>query len=370
MASNLEGYAPSASIAIDGSRNRDIETAVVSLVVDDVLEGHSMFTLRLFDEIDERSLEFKWLDCSLLDPARGREISISINYAERSSAAPTLFSGYITSLAPSFPSSGAPSLTVEGYDHSYKLQKTGRQKTFEKINDYSDIVKNIAAQNSIGIGKVDKTNVKPKDRVIIDAEQSDYLYLRKLAERFGYDFFVRDKKLYFVDPTRSRQSPITLRWGRDLISFSPRMSATQVVSAVTVKGYSQQRDSDPIKAQASAADIGFLETGARSASDLVKSGALKPAEVSLHSYSVCSDQEAKAMAKAMMIRANNSFIEGTCEAMGNPAIRAGSDVKIEGVGTRFEGVYRVKRARHSLGEGGYTLSLDLIRGGAKVGGSN
>jgi hypothetical protein len=371
MASYLEGYAPGVSIAIDGSRNSELEAAVVNLVVDDVLEGHSMFTLNLFDKLDLRSLEFKWLDCTLLDPARGKEISIIINYAGVSGAATKpLFTGYITALTTNFPSSGAPSLTVEGYDHSYRLQKTGSQKTFEKMNDYSDIVKRLAAQNSIGIGKVDNTNVKPKDRVIIDAEQSDYVYLRKLAERFGYDFFVRDKRLYFVDPSRTRQSPITLKWGRDLISFSPRMSATRVVSSVTVTGSSQQRDGDPIKAKASLADIGFLEAGARSAADLIKSSALKPAEISLHGYSVCSDQEAKAVAKAMMIRENNSFIEGTCETIGNPAIRAGSDVKIEGVGTRFEGVYRVRRARHSLGEGGYTLSLDLIRGGAKVGGSN
>lgn len=365
MASNLEGYAPGVSIAIDDSRNRDLEAAVMRLNVDDVLDGHSMFSLELFDELDHRTLQFKWLDGSLLDPARGREISISIGYTERSGAsAPPMFAGYITALTPSFPSSGMPSLTVEGYDHSYKLQKIGTKKTFEKMNDYSDIVKKIAAQNNIGIGNVDPTNVKPKDRVIIDAEQSDYVYLRKLAERFGYYFFVREKKLYFIDPARSKQSPVALKWGRDLISFSPRMSAAQVIAGVTVTGYSQQRDGDPIKVRASVADIGFLETGARSAADLVKSGALEPAEVSLHSYSVCSDQEAKAVAKAMMIRANNSFIEGSCECMGNPAIRAGSDVKIEGVGSRFEGIYRVRRARHSLGNDGYTLSLDLIRGGA------
>ena len=365
MALNLEGYAPGVSISIDGSRNSDLEDAVLGLVVEDVLEGHSMFRLNIFDKLDQRTLNFKWLDGSLLDPARGREVSISINYAERSSAATMpLFAGYITALIPSFPSSGEPSLTVEGYDHSYKLQKTGSQKTFAKTNDYSDIVKKIAGLSGIGIGKVDQTGVKPKDSVIIDAEQSDYIYLRKLAERFGYYFFVREKKLYFVDPASSKQSPITLKWGKELISFSPRMSAVQVVSGVTVTAYSPQRDGEPIKGEANVSDIGFLETGAKSAADLVKSSVLGPAKISLHSYSVESDQEAKAVAKAIMIRANNSFIEGSCECMGNPEIRAGSDVKIEGVGTRFEGIYRVKSARHSLGTEGYTMSLDLARGGA------
>ena len=365
MDQKLERYTPNVSITIDASRQSELERAVVGLFVDDVLEGHSMFSLTLFDQLDARTLNFKWLDGSLLDPAAGKEISISIDYADSSSgAAEPIFTGYITALSPSFPSSGMPSLTVEGYDYSYKLQKTGSQKTFAKMKDYSDIVEKIAIMNSVGIGKVDLTSVKPKDSVIIDAEQSDYIFLRKLAERFGYYFFMRGKKIHFVDPARFKQSPTVLKWGKDLISFSPRMSAVQVVTGVNVTGYSQERGNEPIKAEAASGDIGFLEQGAKCAADLVKSGGLGPVKINLHSYSVGSDQEAKAVAKAIMIRANNSFIEGTCECIGNPVIRAGSDVKIEGVSKRFDGIYRVTKARHSLGMEGYTMSLNLMRGGA------
>jgi uncharacterized protein len=361
----LKNYMPDLSITIDGKRQNDLEDAVAEVSIEDSLDGLSMLRLTLFDRPEERTLKFKWLDSSQLDPAAGREISVSMDYVERSGkGGEPIFIGFITALSPNFPSTGIPSIAIEGYDHSYKLQKTCSQKSFANMDDYSKIVESIAMNAGIGAGKIDVTGVQPKASMTINSEQSDYLFIRNLAERFGYYFFVRNKKAYFLNPAQINKTPINLEWGKDITSFNPRMSTSQVVTSVTIFGPSQERSKEPIMGQAKITDAGYREIGKESGASRLGSGRLGPVEVRMHSYPVASDQEAKAIAKGMMIRANNSFIEGECQCMGNPSVRAGYDVKITGVSSRFDGIYRVKRARHSLGEGGYTTTLDLMRGGA------
>jgi phage protein D len=99
---------------------------------------------------------------------------------------------------------------------------------------------------------------------------------------------------------------------------------------------------------------------------MVKAGESSKEKTINRRFPVRSEQEAKAKAKAILIKANQSFIEGNCEIMGIPDLRAGSKVNIEGVGKRFEGVYYIKSAKHSISEGGYTTSLSLRRGRAGI----
>lgn len=363
-------YAPSFSIKIDPHIDNEIQKAVTSLTVDDVLDGRSMFSINLFDELDRSLKRFKWLDREELDPSAGRKISISIGYAGMSKKSDIpFFTGVITALNPNFPSSGVPYLTIEGYDDSYRLEDGGEdeaERTFKNMKDFSDIIKTIAIRNGLSIGKLDSTGVTPKESFVIDAEDTNYSFIRSLASSFEYDFFVRNEKIYFVDPMRSKEKPISLTWGSDIISFSPRMSVAEVVTKVTVTGYSQNRDSKPTEGVATSKDLGPGEPGSKSAADMVKAGESSKEKTINRRFPVRSEQEAKAKAKAILIKANQSFIEGNCEIIGIPDLRAGSKVNIEGVGKRFEGVYYIKSAKHSISEGGYTTSLSLRRGRAGI----
>jgi phage protein D len=361
----FQKYMPDVSITIDGSRQNDLEDAVVDVLVDDALDGLSMLRLTIFDKPDDRTLKFKWLDSSELDPAAGKEISVSLDYVESTEKArEPLFKGFITALSPNFLSSGIPSISIEGYDHSYKLQKICSKKSFDNIDDYSKIVEILASDAGIGIGKVDSTGIIPKTSISINSQQSNYLFIRKLADRYGYYFYVRNKKIYFLNPAKITSNPIGLQWGSDITSFSPRMSASQVVTSVTVYGPSPERSKEPVTGTAAIKDAEYWESGKKSGAKRLGSGGLGPVDVRIHSYQLSSNSEAAAIAKGIMFRANSSFIEGECQCIGNPAIRACSDARISGVSSRFDGIYRVKRARHALNNDGYITTLDLMRGGA------
>ena len=371
MAFNLDMYAPAFIIEIDGERQEALERATIDLIVEDSIVKPSMFTLNLYESLDVKTQKFKWQDqdSGILDPDSKKKVKIYIGYANSSKkSGKPLITGSITAITPSFPASGIPILSVQGLDHSYKMQKPGTsgKRTFKEIKDYADIVRTIAKENGLGVGQVDP--IVKIESFTIDHEKSDYSFLKWLADRFGYEFFVRDDKLYFRKPqdTGIGKEALTLTWGKELMSFIPRMSVAEVVGKATVRGPDPKDRSKVIEGVAGPSDLEYKEKGAKSAVDYIKSGERSSAEAFMHDIPIRSEEEAKAIAKAIMARKNSDFITGSCQCIGIPEIRPGTNIRIEGVGKRFNGVYYIKEAKHSISDGGYTTSLEISRGGVGI----
>ena len=362
---DLTFYAPIFMIKIEGQPQTELKYAVISLEIDENLESPGMFTLNINEGLDIKTQEFKWLDSKILDPGKGDDLEIYLGYASCADKfkEPSI-TGKITALNPSFPSTGIPTLSVQGYDHSFCLQKSivKEKRTFDKEKDYAAVAKKIASQHKLGEGDIDPT-IKACEKITQDPGESDYNFLKRLADRLGYEFFIRNKKLCFRKPRDCGEEVMTLRWRKELISFNPRLSTAKVVSKVTVKGHNQQNPAKPIEGVATLKDIGFKEPDAKSAAETVKTCQKEEVETSEHDFPVCSEEDAKALAKALLTKANNSLIEGSCECIGIPGLRPGTNVKIEGVGDRFSGNYYIKSVRQSIGDGGYTTSFEVRRGG-------
>lgn len=376
MGLNLERYAPDFFIDIGGEPQPGLKRSIMSLEIDESLESASMFTFNVNEGLDLKTKKFKWLDSKLLDPDSGEDIEIFLGYAgDPDQMIEPLITGRITALNPSFPSSGMPSLSVQGYDHSFCLQKSviKDKRTFEKEKTYRDVAVTIAREQNLGLGEgleggespsgVD-TTIRPCEKIVQNSGESNYAFLRRLADRIGNEFFIRNKKLYFRRPGDDSDEKLTLGWGREIISFSPRMSTAKVVSKVTVRGHNQRDPSKPIVGVATLSDLGFKEPGARSGAEAMKSCQNKETESVESDFPVCSENDARSLARSLLTKANNSLIEGSCECIGIPDIRPGMNIRIENVGLRFSGRYYVKSVKHTLGDGGYTMSFDVRRGGS------
>jgi len=359
---NLDlSYSPAFSITIGGRPQKELERSVINISIDESIEKASMFTINLKEEPDPETRTFDWLDNGILDPGSDQKVEIYLGYANSPERAKEpAIAGVITDLEPDFPSRGNPSLKVSGYDHSFRLQMSASRdvKTFDNEGDCSDIVKKIAKKHNLGEGEIEPA-FKPPETTALDDEASDYQFLDGLAKSVGYEFFVRGKKLYFRKPRDQARESRSLKWGLEIISFRPNLNAAKAIGKVTVRGHNPSDPSEPIVGVATSLDQNFKEAKARGAAEFVKS----KRELEITSRSVSNAEEAKAMAKGWLVRSNNSLIEGTCECLGIPEIRAGTNIMIEGVGKRFSGKYYLKSARHSIGEGGYTLTLTVRRGG-------
>jgi len=113
------------------------------------------------------------------------------------------FSGKIVGISPNFSASGLPSLTVESYDNLHFLKKkmpiTASERKIYLEESYDEIIKKIMKRNNLEEGKIDSAPFK-KDSETQKTEVSDYDLLNSLANRLGYEFFIRDEKFYFRKP--------------------------------------------------------------------------------------------------------------------------------------------------------------------------
>jgi phage protein D len=348
---NTDFYAPRFEIKIKGTAPLPT-TAVISVDIDERIDRPGMFTLTLNEWLDIDTQTFTWLDSELVRP--GNEVLILFGYNAKSRK----FTGKIKALSPSFPSTGIPTLKVEGYDLSH-----GMQKTESKVKDtdvkYSDVAKEIARKNDLTTTGVEDTLKKHKV-VKRNKNESDYALLDRLARNIGYEFFVRGKTLYFRSPKDNQSKSVSFRFRKNVISFSPRLSTTPTVNEVEVTAWNE-RSKKPIVATARISDI-ETSVGIPDFDKLVEKSEGKKIKIKREGRAVKSEDEAKILAIGELKRANDGFIGGTLDCIGNPDLAPGMSIEITGVGKNwFSGTYYVKGARHSLSDAGYTTTLDVRR---------
>lgn len=344
-----EEFIPKIRIDIGGKEQKDLAEDLSRLEVEDSIENPSMCKLIVGDR------DGKWVDSPLLNPEVGDDIKIYIGYLDETTQ--SLFTGKIVALNPEYPNEEAQKLGVIAYDHSFFLQKTHSLKDSSTAlggQDLSDLVKKIAAANRLS-PKVDSAGLKWADVVLISPDESDYSIVRRIADMSSLEFFVRDNVLYLRSPNYG-DNAASLEWGTNIISMSFRMSTGRVVKNATVRGYNP-KDKSPYSS-------GPVTTGESS----TFSGTLASAYVASSDFNsmileqdlvFSNEADVKKLASALIDRANNSFVEGSCQTTGDPKIRAGRSVVIKGAGKRFSGSYYIKSAKHTVGDEGYLLNLEL-----------
>jgi phage protein D len=363
---DIKRYAPDFDIEINGKIQKELRRNSIRITVEDSIEVPSTFNLELYEKYDSLSGSFKWLDSDILDPVKARNVKIYIKYASSSvKSLNPIFSGLIVALNPSFPSSGIPSLSVQGYDRSFLLQRPGPRTDYAAEENLAAIIAKVARRSGLKFDQVQGPRIKPKAKLSVDPQESDYTYLRNMANRFGYEFFIREDTLYFREPPYREKELMSLAWGREIISFSPRMSSAGIISKATVSGYCHKNNANhTISESATQEDLDFKERNAVSAAKALSSGSQGgSSELLKHNCPIDNIEEAKKMARAILMKSNYNFIEGSCECIGLPEARAGTNIIIDNIGKKFNGKYYVKKAIHSIGDGGYTTTLEVCRGG-------
>lgn len=371
-----EAYAPEIRVTVAGQLLSD---AVLQDVLDlrvtlqrDELSGFSMVLANVDLQKTELSREreitgFKYSDNDLLDIEKG--ILVEMGYA---GALAPMMVGEITSVAPAFPESGLPTFSVTAVDRLQRFRRAkpgdGTAKEFRDKMDWQ-IVEAVAARHGLVLSP-DSTREGPSYPIVQQKDQDDLDFVLQRAQLVGFECYVtvasvggvKQEALFFGKPKDGGDSRkldvLTYRWGESLRSFTPKLSIGKAVSKVTVRSWDPAKK-DKIQYTAEAKDLPPTSGNGRTGAELVdKSGAK---EERIVDHSVQTEAEAKAKAIGVLQRNANQFLTGTATAMGDPAIRPGVLVRLEGLGRRFRGDYKVTKADHSFGSGGYTTSFDVER---------
>jgi phage protein D len=316
---------------------------VIEIVVDDNLHLPDMFTLQIHDG------ELQWVDSELL--AIGTEVEIRATAASqgtRSGASAQLIKGEITALAPSFDRTGMPTLLVRGYDRAHRLHRGKRSRSFLRFTD-SEIAQRIAREANLH-AQVDTTSVIHD--YVFQNNQTNLEFLQARAQRLGYEVYVKDKTLYFGQREAEQEKGPELDWGRDLRDFRPRLTTMNQVDEVIVRGWDPKTKKEIVSRVTEgqiAPEVGVAKSGGA----LTREAFGVAAQAVVVDRPVANVDEAKAMAQALCDELSGDFIQAEGACFGDPRIKAGCQVTIRGVGTRFGGQYFVTSATHTYDENGY-----------------
>jgi phage protein D/phage baseplate assembly protein gpV len=331
-------------IMVDGAEIDPVEAnAVHDIKITDWLRLPDVCTLSVGYQAKKEGNPFQALDDSKFEV--GAQLEVKLGSTEERTTK-TLFKGEIVTVEPDF-TAGGVAMVVRAYDKSHRMMRARKQRTF-KNQTVSDIVKKVGSEHGLSVAT--KASGGPLD-LVFQHNETDWDFVWRLARRVGFEFVVDDTKATFGPPELADE--VELSYPEDLHSFRPRVTSVQQVEKVNVRGFDLKGKKQVVSTKNEPNQL--TEAGIKR-SDVMKQFKGDQLEISGQSFS--SSGEADQIAQSMLDQLANAYLaaEGSCH--GNPAIKAGTKLKITGVGKDFSGTYRVAKARHLLGTaGGYTTEF-------------
>jgi len=338
-------FAPDFEVKISGlTMAADVRNAVIDLSCESSLDQAGMFKLTL----DNRDLRLT--DSPLLNV--GKTVEIHMGYAN--DLQPKML-GEIVAVQPSFPSSGAPTIVITGYDKSHRMRNNKPARfTYKMMNDTA-IAAIIAAENLL-IPVVDPSPFPARESV--QQLGSDWALLTELAERNYFQLYVWWDRLYFRFQ-RPQTEKVVLEWGKNLSSFSPRLSTSGQFGIQEIRGWNAEL-AEQIVAILPSVSLGtdIDDIVERLGSGIVDQLVTMGRNV-VRSQPVETQFDALMLAKSLLLQLIQGLYEATGSCIGIPMMKAGDVVEIRGIGKRFSGNYTLTRVTHSISKSGYRTDFEM-----------
>jgi len=325
-------HSPRFEVTVGGQTYQEAGGSVADLVVETTLDGADRFSLTMnvpFDTEHKEFAGFSWDDFST-----GTSVDVSTGWGDSGEVTP-LFVGTIHRVTTDFTDGRGPSVGVSGYGPLHDLMRGTNDRSWSETS-VGDVVKEVLSSH-FGDTTVDTGGMK-RDK-IYQHDQSDYRFVQGLADRYGYQFYTRRDKVYFVPRSSMGGDPVaTLRYGSTLESFSAELNEAEEVKKVEVRYWDMQNEKEI---------VGTASTDAKN----------KKKEV--FRVPCSSEEEAEQIAQTKLDRLSNAVVTAQGEASrGVPEIAAGATVTVEEMGEKFSKKYYVNKATHRIGSSGYRTSFE------------
>jgi phage protein D len=346
-----EFYAPAYAIRIGrDDLMRDLALAVSQVEADLTLGAAGRFSLTVVDSYSYKLNTFKTGrgDDVLKLLSFGAEVDIYMGYGDAKSV-PRMMSGMVTEITTNFPEAGSPELVVAGYDHAFPMTLGKNSRTWTKSRD-SDAAHEIASFNNLNAVIED---TKEKHAQIEQNQESDFEFLKKLAERNHYELFVDEQRtLHFAKPNDKATAVVRLVWGQGLLSFKPEANLAGQISRVEVYGWDPKRKEAIVGIAQAGEESGLSGKSAGQRLNAFVRDPSKQPTLRLR-QPVFTKSEAEQRAKAALNERAKQFLTGESEAIGLPDIRPDRNVLLDNLGSPFSKTYYVQQATHKIDSNGY-----------------
>lgn len=371
-------YAPQHRIQINGD---DLPPAmngsVVSISLTSGLEGADRV------EIKFANLGLRWLDHPLLHT--DNTLSLQLGYAP--DPLEQVFAGEITGVGPTFPLNAIPEISVTAQDAMHRLMRNKKDESHRMSIPFVGnfplpdiaIIPAVARDLRPEIDPVGGALslltmlasylVAPEiaqEAVRIQEGVSDFEFLTKLAKDNGWDMTIDHAQqpfglaLRFKSLVEDFTPAMTLRYGATIKSFDPKLTNVGDVSGITARIWVDSLKTEFVLVlmwdfERSSFDFRLIAGGLDPISAILGPAAAgNTIDIKPSSFAMAVQQ----MFNELLPRLNKRHT-GSASAVGDPHIRPGEIISIEGVGAQFGGLYRVTSATHQFDQSGYSTSFEV-----------
>ncbi|MFC1475868.1 phage late control D family protein [Candidatus Zixiibacteriota bacterium] len=286
-----------------------------------------------------------------------------------------MFLGEVTGIQASFPNGGMPAMTLVAHDYLNRLAQGSYARGFGPLHD-ALVVMILSAENLL-IPLIDPTipalsSALAAVNIVFNGTgakqgarcqgQSDLALLTSIAAKYDADFWVDGNVLYLSRFMKEYTPRLSLTWGESLLDFTPKVSTVGQVAGVSMKFtlrelplnflvtmyYDFDRETVGISVVPGEAAAGAKMFSGPSFT-IVDKPISSPADIANSALVILSKLRKKL----------NNRLTGSGSAIGDPRIRAGAVIRLEGLGPDFSGDYRVASATHSIDGSGYRTSFEV-----------
>ncbi len=283
-----------------------------------------------------------------------------------------MFIGEVTGLEASFPSGGVPAMSLVAHDYLHRLSQGSYARGFGPLPDFLiasilsvenrliPIVEPIVREASMALAAANLifSGTGRKQR-----GQTHLELLTEIAATYDAEFSVEGDVLYLTRFLKEYTPRLTLTWGADLLDFTPKMSSIGQAAGVAMKFTLREIPLDFLVSV-------FWDFDRESLGVVVLPGAAAPAAKSggpvftiiNRPIGSPADIANSALVIAHELRTKlNSRLTGSGSAVGDPRLRAGAVIRLEGLGPDFSGDYRVGGTVHTIDSGGYRTTFEVFK---------
>ena len=300
-----------------------------------------------------------------------------------------MMTGTFTSMEPTFSSGGPHTLAVRALNVLHRLRRKKYDKNWP-VKGKSSVRDSEIAKSFEGLTDPDwKKNPGQDARRIpmpieVDpaarSQEPDLIFVGQKNE-YDIDFLWRRARVrsYVVEvrkppnpwrpqlnedflyfgPSNNQRGPVdyALAWGSALMDLKATLTTATQVKKVTVKGWDRVAQK-PIEVSVDRDDpkLRALNPGL---SEIVTQ--CDPREERVVTRPVATKHEAEAMARDMLLGNAKELVKVQGSTIGLPNLRAGSRIKLSGIGGRLSGLYFVTETTHTFNQSGYVTKFTARR---------
>jgi phage protein D len=343
-------YAPEFAVEINGKElTGEMSSVISSITIQQEINKTNDFKFVVQDEL--RDGQFRWLGKDLFK--YGNNVCVDLGYVNDK---PRMMEGQIQNISANFFTGTTPTFTVEGSDKAYKFLKTNSDAEIYREKTDSQIVKEIADKAHMESVIDDTKLINPIRRKKGGQDYFKFLSLLAQANK-GYEVSLSGRTLYFIESKKDKEAILSLRWGKELISFNPVLNSSRAITEVIVRSWDRKRKKK-IEVSIKAGQEKKQEGNKRLASQVAREIYGDVVEV-ITEKPVRSVDEAKRIAMAKLEEGSDNFIKGSGETIGIPQLRPGVCIDLEGLGVWFQGKYYVEKVEHTIDSSGYRTKFDV-----------